>query len=284
MAPAAGAVRCMVQEEEALTAGPEQERSARNAHSAPTARLLLEGRGRCQIGIAAGIVLALLAALFLVVEAVGVAPLANPAPWLYRQAPQAAALGVGLLVVDALFPVPSSLVMITLGMRFGGLLGTLLSLAGSIGSGMLGFAIGRRGGPLLGRLLSSDSGQAQRLVQRFGVVAIVATRPLPLLAETVMILSGASQLAWHEAFVAAAVGSVPTSVLYAVLGAVATTPAQMIAACCLCVLLAATCWYGGRVAKRLAGRSGSEQGPASGSVLSRGLEARDDSDFRSEPP
>jgi len=87
--------------------------------------------------------------LFFIVEALGVPLLADPTPWLKRGGVLAAALGVGLLIADVLLPVPSSLVMVAHGALFGVALGTLLSLLGSVGAALFGFAIGRRGGKLL---------------------------------------------------------------------------------------------------------------------------------------
>jgi uncharacterized membrane protein YdjX (TVP38/TMEM64 family) len=64
---------------------------------------------------------------------------------------------VGLLVVDVVLPVPSSLVMIAHGALFGFLLGTLLSVIGSVGAALVGFAIGRPGEPLLARVMGLAS-------------------------------------------------------------------------------------------------------------------------------
>src|SRR5215211_6626130 len=50
-----------------------------------------------------------------------------------------------LLVVDVVLPVPSNLVMIAHGALFGVAIGTFLSLVGSIGAALVGFAIGQRG-------------------------------------------------------------------------------------------------------------------------------------------
>ena len=63
--------------------------------------------------------------------------------------------------------------------------------------------------------------RADRLLARWGVVAIVVSRPLPLLAETVMVLAGASPLGWGRAMLAAAVGLLPTCLLYALVGSTA---------------------------------------------------------------
>jgi uncharacterized membrane protein YdjX (TVP38/TMEM64 family) len=161
--------------------------------------------------------------LFGLVEWLKIPLLTDPAPWFKSGGSMAAAVGVGLLLVDVVLPVPSSLVMIAHGALFGVIIGTLLSLLGSVGAAMLGFAIGRRGGSLMDKLVPAhERERADALLQRWGALAIVVTRPIPLLAETVAILAGASPLGWQSTFMAALAGSFPAALLYALTGASAT--------------------------------------------------------------
>ena len=163
-------------------------------------------------------------ALFLAVGAFGVPILSDPTPWMKRGGVFAAAVGVTLLIVDVVLPVPSSLVMIAHGALFGVIVGTILSLIGSAGATLVGFAIGRRGGFMLERLVSGDERErADRLLARWGTLFIVVTRPVPLLAETVAILAGASSISWKSAVVAAITGSLPPALLYALTGSVAAS-------------------------------------------------------------
>jgi len=164
--------------------------------------------------------LAFFLCLFFLVEALGVALLVDPTPWLNHGGVLAATLGVGLLIADVLLPVPSSLVMVAHGALFGVLGGTLLSLAGSIGAAMFGFWIGRRGGKLLERLVTPlERERADLLLKRWGTLAIIVTRPVPLLAETVAIMAGASPMGWGRTALAALAGSLPPALLYALTGA-----------------------------------------------------------------
>lgn len=164
--------------------------------------------------------LAFFLCLFFLVEALGVPLLVDPTPWLNRGGVLAAMLGVGLLIADVLLPVPSSLVMVAHGALFGVLSGTLLSLAGSVGAAMFGFWIGRRGGKLLERLVTPlERERADLLLKRWGTLAIIVTRPVPLLAETVAIMAGASPMGWGRTALAALAGSLPPALLYALTGA-----------------------------------------------------------------
>jgi len=158
--------------------------------------------------------------LFFIIEALGVPMLVDPTPWLSHGGVFAAIFGVGLLIADVLLPVPSSLVMVAHGALFGVALGTFLSLLGSVGAALFGFAIGRRGGKLLERVVTQEErARADKLLARWGALAIVVTRPIPLLAETVAIMAGASSLSWSSVTLASLAGSLPPALLYALTGA-----------------------------------------------------------------
>ena len=158
--------------------------------------------------------------LFFIVEALGVPLLSDPTPWMKHGGILAASLGVGLLIADVLLPVPSSLVMVAHGALFGVWVGTLLSLVGSVGAAMFGFAIGRRGGKFLNRMVTpAEQARANQLLVRWGALAIIVTRPIPVLAETVAIMSGTSSLRWSTVVLASIAGSLPPALLYALTGA-----------------------------------------------------------------
>lgn len=164
-----------------------------------------------------------LLALFGLVTLLGVPLLTDPTPYMPAATPAVALLGVTLLIADVLIPVPSSLVMVAHGALFGTLGGTLLSLAGALGAAAFGFWIGRRGGPLLDRLMTpADRARGDRLIARHGGLALILSRPLPILAETVSIIAGTSPLTWTRLLIATTLGALPPALLYALAGAAAT--------------------------------------------------------------
>ena len=194
-----------------------------------------------------GLMLGLFLILFLLVEVLGVPLMTDPSPWMERGGMLSALVGVGLLVTDVVLPVPSSLVMVAHGALFGVVVGTLLSLVGSVGAALVGFAVGRRGGPLLSRLVSAEERErADRLLTRWGALAIVVTRPVPLLAETVVILAGTSPLGWGRAALAALAGSLPAALLYALTGALAVSFQSSALVFGLVLLVAGLFWLIGR--------------------------------------
>jgi uncharacterized membrane protein YdjX (TVP38/TMEM64 family) len=181
---------------------------------------------------------------FLVGEAVGIPVLQDPVPWLRRGGSGAAALGVGLLVGDVFLPVPSSVVMVMHGTMFGVAAGALLSLAGSLGAAALGFLIGRRGGGLVERLVSPEAKErADRFLQRWGTLAIIVTRPVPLLAESMALLAGTSPLGWRALLVGTMLGAGPPSLIYAVAGSLAPSMGSSTLAFAAVIAISGLGWW-----------------------------------------
>jgi uncharacterized membrane protein YdjX (TVP38/TMEM64 family) len=161
-------------------------------------------------------------ALFVVAEALHVPYLTDQSPLRGHNGFLAATVGVTLLVVDVVLPVPSSLVMVAHGALFGVAGGTALSMLGSLGAFGVAFALGRRGAPVVARVVSEEGRmRADQLLVRWGVVAILLTRPLPILAETVAFAAGASPVRWRGAITAATFGYLPPAVAYAMAGTAA---------------------------------------------------------------
>lgn len=134
------------------------------------------------------------------------------------------AIGIGLLIVDVLLPVPSSLIMTGHGAVFGWPVGAALSLIGAVLAAIVAFWIGRRGGALLERLVGADErARADAMLAKWGVLAIILTRPLPMLAETAALLAGASKMRWRTLILGATLGNLAPALLYAITGATAAS-------------------------------------------------------------
>ncbi len=190
-----------------------------------------------------GAMIAFFLLLFLLVEWLQIPLLTDPSKWLGRGGLLAALLGVGLLIADVLLPVPSSLVMIAHGALFGVALGTLLSLIGSVGAALTGFALGRRGGKWLEKAVTADERERiERMLERWGALAIIVTRPVPLLAEATAIMAGASAMSWQRLAAASFAGSLPPSLLYALTGSVAASFQNTTLMFCFIMLVSGAFW------------------------------------------
>jgi len=193
--------------------------------------------------------------LVVAVEVFDIALLIDPTPWMKNGGVLAASLGVSLLVADVVLPVPSSLVMVAHGALFGVVIGTLLSVLGSMGAALFGFAIGRRGGRLLERLVTpAERARANAMLTRWGALAVVVTRPVPLLAETVAIVTGASTLGWGRMTLASFAGSLPPALLYALTGAAYANFQSVVLMFGATLLVAGSFWLIGRLLDLLVSR------------------------------
>lgn len=196
----------------------------------------------------AGLVAALVVILaFAVVGATGVPVLTDPLPALDVGGIAAAGVGVGLLVADVVLPVPSSSVMLAHGALFGVLGGALLSLSGALGAAMLGFLLGRRGSPLVAPLVPArERARANGVIERWGFLAVIVTRSVPVLSETVAVMGGASPMPPRTMALGSVVGALPAAVLYAVAGSLAAGFVSAAVVFGVVMLLAAVAWLLGR--------------------------------------
>ena len=142
------------------------------------------------------------------------------AAWFARIRPWAWAVAIGLLVVDLVLPVPATGVMAALGSVYGPVLGALVGATGSALAGLLGYGLARLGGRRAGRWLASPDELArfQRFFDRWGGVAIILSRILPILPEVVAVLAGLARMRLRRFVPALLLGTVPTAVLFAWLG------------------------------------------------------------------
>jgi uncharacterized membrane protein YdjX (TVP38/TMEM64 family) len=182
---------------------------------------------------------------FGIAEALGVPLLTDPMPTLRGAGALAGVIGVGLLIADVVLPVPSSLVMIAHGALFGIWIGSILSLAGSVGCSLAGFAMGRAGRENVRRFVTdAEYARASRLLDRWGMVAIVATRPVPILAEVMSIIAGTTPaLSWWQITISSVAGSLPPAIAYAVAGHLATKTVGAIWVFSALMLLSAGMWW-----------------------------------------
>ncbi|MBG0568417.1 VTT domain-containing protein [Actinoplanes aureus] len=170
--------------------------------------------GRLRIWMLVAVVVAMLLMVFLIVDLAGVPLVTDPRPVLGTVSVAAAAIGVGLLVADAVLPVPSSVVMVALGATFGLAAGAALALLGGLGGFAVGYVLGWRSR----KLLVTGTTRPAGLVRRWGLLAVVVSRPLPLVAETVAYTAGALGMRPVATFAAAAAGTAGPAVAFSYAG------------------------------------------------------------------
>jgi uncharacterized membrane protein YdjX (TVP38/TMEM64 family) len=191
-------------------------------------------------------------ACFGIAEALGIPLLTDPMPTLRAAGPLAGVIGVGLLIADVVLPVPSSLVMIAHGALFGVWIGTLLSVIGTVGCSLVGFGMGRAGRDAVRRFVTdAEYARASRMLDRWGMAAIVATRPVPILAEVMSIIAGTTpSMSWWQITLSSIAGALPPAIAYAVAGHMATKTIGAIWVFSALMLMSAAMWWFDRDGKQ----------------------------------
>ncbi|KTE15054.1 TVP38/TMEM64 family protein [Sphingopyxis sp. H115] len=135
----------------------------------------------------------------------------------------AAALIVSALTVDVFLPVPNGVTTTLAGAAFGFVIGALVIWLGLMGACLAGYAIGRWAArPLAARWLGAgDLERAHRLAERAGPVALIVSRPVPILCEAIPIAAGLAGMALKTFVFAVALGNLGVALVFAAIGAAA---------------------------------------------------------------
>ncbi|MEM7307251.1 MAG: VTT domain-containing protein [Planctomycetota bacterium] len=141
--------------------------------------------------------------------------------WLRDQGAFAGLAGAGLIASDVLLPMPGSGVMAALGVIYGGWVGSLYSLLGSLLGGLVGYgavrALGRRAAHVLAG--ERELARLRRFFERRGAWAIVLTRAVPVVPEVLACLAGLAPMPFRRFALALLCGSLPQSFALAYFGA-----------------------------------------------------------------
>ena len=165
--------------------------------------------------------------------------------WVANSGPGGAATIVGLLAADVFLPIPSSVIMVLSGAAFGVWRGALLAFAGSIGGEWLGFELARRYGTGLSSRFVGDAAEVARLnriLLKHGAAAVVVTRALPVMMETMSVVAGLSTMGRGTFLVASVIGTAPIVVVYAYAGAMSRETGSLVPALVILVAVAAAGW------------------------------------------
>ncbi|WP_158264811.1 TVP38/TMEM64 family protein [Blastopirellula marina] len=128
-----------------------------------------------------------------------------------------------LLAADIFLPVPSSVVSTLAGSQLGTLLATLVCWAGMTAGAVIAFALARRYGDAVVRYYTKEADvlAMRKVADRIGPWGIALTRALPILAEAMVLLLGASRLEWRRFLPPTLLANLGIALAYAAFGEVA---------------------------------------------------------------
>ena len=140
----------------------------------------------------------------------------------------AAAFIIAALTLDLFLPVPNGVTNTLAGAAFGFPVGTLVIWLGLMGASLAGYAVGRWAArPLAKRWLGADDVEkAHALAERAGPIALILSRPVPVLAEVMAIAAGVSAMAFARFALVMALANLGVAMLFAAIGAAAIEQAS----------------------------------------------------------
>ena len=145
----------------------------------------------------------------------------SAAKWFSQVRSVAWLIAIGLLVSDLILPIPATGVMAALGAVYGPAIGTLIAVAGSTLSALVGYSLARWPGRRAVRLIASDTDlqRFRAFFDRWGGTAIIVSRILPILPEVTSVLAGLAPMTFRRFLAAVLFGTIPTCALFACIGA-----------------------------------------------------------------
>jgi uncharacterized membrane protein YdjX (TVP38/TMEM64 family) len=196
------------------------------------------------IWLVLGVAATIIASKLLVENVMGINLDALVERWMAHAGAGSAAVMIGLLAADLFLPIPSSLVMVLSGAAFGVLWGSMFSLIGSIGGEWLGFELVRRYGMSASRRIVGDEdlNKMRTLMTNHGAAAVLVTRALPVVMETMSVVAGLSEMPRKSFLLASLVGTLPVAVVYAYAGAVSREVSSIVPAVVMLIAVAGGAW------------------------------------------
>jgi len=157
--------------------------------------------------------------------------------------PLFAILSFLILLSDIVLPVPSSIVMYLNGFALGVAGGALLSIAALMISATLGYMIGSissRGKKI------ADETNSGFLISKYGAIAILMTRGIPVLSESICIVCGYQRIPFRNYLILNLIGYLPLCILYASFGHWGFNKDMFLLSFSAAIVVSALFWFFGR--------------------------------------
>ncbi|MDF3127861.1 VTT domain-containing protein [Kiritimatiellaeota bacterium B1221] len=129
-------------------------------------------------------------------------------------------IGAGLLVADLFLPIPTTLIIGAMGATIGVAPAAFWGWLGLSLAGFTGYGLARLGGEKWADRLASPSEQIRyrQLFDRWGGLAVILSRMLPILPEVLSVLAGLYGMRFKNFAIAVTLGSLPPAIAFAWIG------------------------------------------------------------------
>ncbi len=146
-----------------------------------------------------------------------------------------------VLSSDILLPVPSSIVMFMNGSVLGFTSSFFLSLTSSLFSSCIGYYLGR-----CTNLGYREQPKAISYIKKYGGMAIVFSRGIPILSESISITSGFNRISFKTYLILNTVGYIPVCFIYSLFGNLGSDENLFLLSFSVSILLSAIVWFFGK--------------------------------------
>jgi uncharacterized membrane protein YdjX (TVP38/TMEM64 family) len=152
-------------------------------------------------------------------------------------------IGVSFLVLssDIILPVPSSIVMYMNGLVLGTSFGFLLSLVSALISALIGYYLGR-----WTNFGFNNQLKATQLIQKYGSVAIILTRGIPIISESICYTAGYNKMSFRLYILLNFIGYIPVCLVYAFFGQLGSDKNLFLLSFSLALIVSGIVWFFGR--------------------------------------
>ena len=163
-----------------------------------------------------------------------------------RQPRKAMTLIIATLATDILLPIPSSAVATYAGATLGWPMGSLAVWVGLCISAMLGYGLAAiLGRPVVDRLTNETTAEAMTpIVTRYGSWLLLLSRPIPVIAESAVLVCGLQRMGWARTFWPIAFGNAGFAIALCGLGEAGQKGQWFTAAMVLSVVAPSVLFFG----------------------------------------
>ena len=93
----------------------------------------------------------------------------------------------------------------------------------------------------------TEQERAKVLMEKWGLLAVIITRPVPVLAESVSIIAGVVKIKNSQMLFASVAGLLPAAIIYAVTGAYSITAQSTVWSFVSVIFIGGIFWIAGRI-------------------------------------